>query len=245
MLRVIDIRKSFGGNEVLKGVSFEVGRGEAVGIIGPNGSGKTTLLNIISGIIRQDSGEILFEDRPISRHRPHLRARRRIGRTFQITRLFSNLTVIENVLISMRFGRGTKAGSGAKDLAMEILELTGLSHKANDLAGNLSLAQRKRLELARALGLEPRLILLDEVFAGLNPRSIQEISDLLLEIKEQKGTTIILVEHVLKALFRVAPRVIVLSEGRIIYEGDKEGLKEEPEVIKAYLGERYARDKNP
>ncbi len=206
--------------------------------MGPNGSGKTTLLNVIAGIYRPDSGRIFFDGKDITNLKPHKRAHMGIGRTFQITRLFSNLTVLENVLIPLKFGPYGKAD---RDKAEEIIETVGLKELIKNLGSQLSLAQRKRLELARALALNPKVLLLDEIFAGLNPVSIREILELLLKINEERKITIILVEHVLKALFQITNDVIVLAQGKIIYRGTPEGMKENPEVIKAYLGEKYAR----
>ncbi|RLJ71241.1 amino acid/amide ABC transporter ATP-binding protein 1 (HAAT family) [Hydrogenivirga caldilitoris] len=240
LLEVRDVHKSFGGNHVLKGVSFSVGEGEVLGIVGPNGSGKTTLLNVISGILRQDRGSLIFEGRDIGFLRPSARAKLGIGRTFQVTRLFSNLTVLENVLVPLHYGSPLPAG---RRVAEELIELVGLSHKIREKAASLSLAQRKRLELARALALKPKLLLLDEVFAGLNPVSIREIVELLARLSSDKGITLILVEHVLKALFQLTGRVLVLSEGKLIFDGSPEGMVKNPEVIKAYLGERYAGEK--
>ncbi|MDQ7038223.1 MAG: ABC transporter ATP-binding protein [Aquificota bacterium] len=235
LLVVRDVFKSFGGNVALKGVSFSLGEGEILGIVGPNGSGKTTLLNVLSGTVRQDKGSVFFGGKRVDRLSPHVRARMGIGRTFQITRLFSNLTVLENVLVPLHYGGPGSDGKRAE----EILGMVGLLHMKDVKAGSLSLAQRKRLELARALSLNPRLLLLDEVFAGLNPVSVREILDLLRRIHSETGVAMILVEHVLKALFQITRRVIVLSEGRVIYEGEPEGMANSEEVIKAYLGERY------
>jgi branched-chain amino acid transport system ATP-binding protein len=235
LLVVEGVSKSFGGNRVLREVSFSLEEGEILGVVGPNGSGKTTLLNILSGVVKQDGGTVVFGGRVIDRLSPHARARIGMGRTFQITRLFTNLTVLENVLIPMHYG----GGGGDPKRAEEILKRVGLARMKDMKAGSLSLAQRKRLELARALSLRPRLLLLDEVFAGLNPVSIKEILELLRRIHSETGVAMILVEHVLKALFQITGRVIVLSEGRIIYEGDPEGMARSEEVVKAYLGERY------
>ncbi len=238
MLEVRDIHKSFGGNSVLRGVSFSVGKGEILGIIGPNGSGKTTLINVISGVIREDRGEILLRGERINTLKPHQRAKAGLGRTFQITRLFSSLSVLENVMIPLHYGG---RGRASRERAMELISAVGLEHKSGERAGGLSLAQRKRLELARALALSPEVLLLDEVFAGLNPTSIQEILSLLRSINEERKITLVLEEHVLKALFKLTRRVVVLAEGRLIYEGDPEGLKRDEKVIRAYLGERYAK----
>ncbi len=241
ILQVEGVHKSFGGNKVLRGVSFEIDKGEVLGIVGPNGSGKTTLLNIIHGTVKHDRGYVYFNGRDISQLKPHRRARLGIGRTFQITRLFSNLNVLENVLIPLHYGSPLPA---TEKVALEIIKLVGLGHKVKDKAVSLSLAQRKRLELARALALEPKLLLLDEVFAGLNPQSVKEIVELLTILNRKEGITLLLVEHVLKALFQLSERVVVLSEGRLIFEGSPEDMVNNREVIKAYLGERYLRDEN-
>ena len=231
-----EIYKSFGGNKVLQGVSLEVSQGETLGIVGPNGSGKTTLINVLSGVIRPDSGVVVFGGRDITHWRPHRRAKLGIGRTYQITRLFANLTAIENVMIPLHYGSRQEA---SQERIEEILQMVGLSHKKENYASDLSLAQRKRLELARALALNPKLLLLDEVFAGLNPVAVQEIVSLIQELKNKLGITIVIVEHVLKALSQLADRVVVLAEGRLIFEGKYEDMVKDKEVIKAYLGERY------
>ena len=238
LLEVRDLYKSFGGNRVIEGVSFSLEEGEVLGIVGPNGSGKTTLMNVISGILREDRGEVLFQGKKISSLRPSSRARMGMGRTFQITRLFGNLTVLENVLIPLHYGSPLKAD---RTLAEELIDAVGLSHKTHDRADSLSLAQRKRLELARALALKPKLLLLDEVFAGLNPVSVREIVELLKRLNEERGITLLLVEHVLKALFQLTRRVLVLSEGKLIFDGSPEEMAKDPAVVKAYLGERYGR----
>ncbi len=236
MLEVKEISKNFGGNKVLKNVTFSVEKGEILGIVGPNGSGKTTLLNVISGIVVPDKGDILLEGRSLVRIPLYKRARIGIGRTFQITRLFENLSVLENVMIPLYYGSPLKA---EKEVAYAILESVGLFNKKEELAGSLSLAQRKRLELARALALSPKILLLDEIFAGLNPVSIKEIVELILNMNAEKGITVILVEHVLKALFQLTERVVVLSEGKLIFDGNPQDMAKNEEVIKAYLGEKY------
>lgn len=238
LLEVRDLYKSFGGNRVIEGVSFSLEEGEVLGIVGPNGSGKTTLMNVISGILREDRGEVLFQGKKVSSLRPSSRARMGMGRTFQITRLFGNLTVLENVLIPLHYGSPLKVD---RNLAEELIDAVGLSHKTHDRADSLSLAQRKRLELARALALKPKLLLLDEVFAGLNPVSVREIVELLKRLNEERGITLLLVEHVLKALFQLTRRVLVLSEGKLIFDGSPEEMAKDPAVVKAYLGERYGR----
>lgn len=231
VLEVIDIKKSYGGNLVLDCVSLSVKKGEVVGLLGPNGSGKTTLLNIISGITRQDSGTIRFKGMDISHLPPHRRARLGIGRTFQIPRPFWNLTLWENIQIACHH-----AGKGAK--VEDLLKKVGLYELKDRKGGELSLAQRKRLELARSLALMPSLLLLDEVFAGLNPISTREIQSLLKELKEE-GISMLMVEHVIRALPGLVDRVVVLYAGRIVYDGSLEGMAQDQEVRRAYLGERH------
>ncbi len=236
LLVIEDIHKSFGGNKVLRGVSFSVEKGEILGIVGPNGSGKTTLINILSGVIKPDGGVVVFKGKDITGWRAYRRAKLGIGRTYQITRLFTNLTAFENVMIPLHYGAGEKTSVRRIE---EILETVGLSHKIHSYASDLSLAQRKRLELARALALRPELLLLDEVFAGLNPVAVQEIVSLIGKLREELGITVVIVEHVLKALSQLADRVLVLAEGKVIFSGKYEDMVRDKEVIKAYLGERY------
>lgn len=234
ILEVRELEKSFGGNKVLKGVSFYLEEGKVLGVVGPNGSGKTTLLNVIAGVIRQDRGAVFYYEKNISSLKTSSRAKLGIGRTFQITRLFTNLSVYENVLISLKYGSGEEA---TKEEIENLVNMVGLSHKLHEKAGSLSLAQRKRLELARALALKPKLLLLDEVFAGLNPVSIREIVKLLERIRNESSISLLLVEHVLKALFQLTDRVVVLAEGEIIFEGTPDDMVKDERVMKAYLGE--------
>ncbi|ADO44802.1 ABC transporter related protein [Hydrogenobacter thermophilus TK-6] len=232
LLEVIDVRKSFGGNRVLEGVSFSVKGGEILGIIGPNGSGKTTLLNVISGLIRQDSGKILLMGKDISDAKPHVRARLGMGRTFQNPRAFPSLIVLECLKIA-------QLHSGRDVQIDELLKKTGLYELQGRASDKLSLAQRKRLELAKALAIKPKVLLLDEIFAGLNPASIGEVSHLIKQLKDE-GLGIVIVEHVLSALVPLADRLLVLAGGRVIYDGDKYEAFRDEKVRRAYLGERYS-----
>ncbi|MFN3814075.1 MAG: ABC transporter ATP-binding protein [Aquificaceae bacterium] len=231
VLEVINLRKSYGGNQVLESVNLSVKSGEAVGIIGPNGSGKTTLINIISGITKQNSGTIRFKNVDVSDEPPHRRAKLGIGRTFQTPRPFPGLTVWENIQIAC-------AHSGRESNPKDILKRIGLYELRDRRGGELSLAQRKRLEMARAMALKPSLLLLDEVFAGLNPASIKEMWNMLRGLKED-GVSILMVEHVLKAMFGLVDRIVALHEGKVIYDGSIEGMLENEEVRRAYLGERH------
>ncbi len=236
-----NITKRFGGLTALAEVDFEVRRGEIVGLIGPNGSGKTTLFNVISGIYAPDDGELFFADQNITGLAPHQRARLGIGRTFQIVRPLAGLNLIDNVATGVLYGRKKVSGAGqAREAAMDILAFTGLTAKARRLPGELVLEDRKRLEVARALALSPEILLLDEVFAGLNSTEICDAIDLTFRIKETYGTTIFMIEHVMKAIMSTCSRIMVLNFGTKITEGTPSEVANHPEVISAYLGAAYA-----
>lgn len=241
MLEGKKITKRFGGLTALSEVDFDVSRGEIVGLIGPNGSGKTTLFNVISGIYAPDGGDLFFEDRKITNLPPYKRARLGIGRTFQIVRPLTGLNLIENVSTGVLYGRKKTVGArGAREKAMEILAFTGLTEKARRLPGELVLEDRKRLEIARALALNPAILLLDEVFAGLNPTEISKAVELTFRIRDTYGTTIFMIEHVMKAIMCTCSRIMVLNFGTKIAEGPPEVVSGHPEVISAYLGAAYA-----
>ncbi len=235
------ITKRFGGLTALSGVDFHVERGEILGLIGPNGSGKTTLFNVISGLLRPEEGRLSFHGRDITNLAPHKRARLGIGRTFQIVRPLATMTVAQNVATAVLYGREGIAGfREAEERAHYILSFTGLSEKADRLPSELGLGERKRLEIARALALHPEIILLDEVFAGLNPAEISQAIDLTFRIKEAFGATIFMIEHVMKAVMGTCSRIIVLNFGTKIAEGSPREVASHPEVISAYLGAAYA-----
>jgi len=240
LLTLRHVTKRFGGVTALDDISFEVRRGELLGVIGPNGAGKSTLLSLISGAQRVSAGEILFDDNHLDRLPAHTIARLGIGRAHQIPRPFARMTVHQNVLIPVH-SRGSSA-KHASHSADEILELSGLLQKRNLLAGSLTLLNLKRLELARALALQPRLLLLDEVAAGLVAHEIDEITHLIASIQARGvatvpgGVTIVLVEHVQAVVHALAERVIVLDWGRKIAEGTPKQIAKNPDVITVYLG---------
>jgi len=236
LLQVENLTKSFGGVQAVDGLTFAIQEGSITGLIGPNGSGKTTCFNLISGQIRPDTGTVRFAGREITHMRPSRIARLGIGRTFQIPTPFTRMTVLENVMIGA-FSRSRTLGEASR-LALEVLEFTGLKEKQDELAANLTTADRKRLEVARALSTGPRLLLLDEVIAGLNPTEVQGAMELIRAIRA-RGITVLMVEHVMEAVLPLCDWVIVLNFGRKIAEGTPDRIVHNPTVIDAYLGERF------
>ncbi len=234
---VENLSKNFGGLKALSGVSFQILPGEILGLIGPNGAGKTTIFNLMSGFLEADEGSIRFQGTDITRlNPPHRVALKGIGRTFQIVRPFSHMTVLENVMIgSFRCSRYV---ADVKEKALQILELVGLSRYRDYISSSLSIGDRKRLELARALAMDSKLLLLDEVMGGLNPREVGEMIQLLQKIA-QRGVTFLIIEHVMRAIMTLSQRIIVLHYGQIIAEGTPKEIGGNPQVIEAYLGEEY------
>jgi branched-chain amino acid transport system ATP-binding protein len=236
LLELRQVSRAFGGLMAVKGVDLAVSEGEILGLIGPNGAGKTTLFNLITGTFRPTRGTVLFDGRDITRLAPHARCKLGIARTFQLVRPFPNLSVLDNVAIGSVYGRAPASSRRAAELAAyQTLEMLGLVERAQHLAKSLTLVDRKRLELARALATHPRLLLLDELLAGLNPSEVVVAMDLVRSIRNS-GITIIMVEHLVKALFGVSDRVAVLSAGEKLSEGRPEVVAQDPRVIDAYLG---------
>ncbi len=228
------VSKSFGALRVVDGVSLNVPAGETLGILGPNGAGKTTLFNLVSGDLQADAGAIVLDGRDVTRDPPHRRCRLGIGRSYQIPQPWGAMTVFENPVAAASFGTG-KRERHTYARAVQILRETGLLPKANRLAASLPLLDRKRLELARALATEPRLLLLDEIAAGLTDHEARVLVDEIRRIKDQR-ITIIWIEHVVHALLAVADRLLVLNLGKPLAEGEPHAVMNDPEVKRVYLG---------
>jgi branched-chain amino acid transport system ATP-binding protein len=238
LLELKGVAKNFGGLQVLRGVTFGVEEGEIVGLIGANGAGKTTLFNAITGLTPPSAGSIRFHGREIAGLRPHQICRLGIARTFQVVRPFAGATVAQNVQVAMVYGRGG-AGIADREIAgavARLLEFVGLADKGAAPASSLGLVELKQLELARALATDPRLILLDETFSGLTPPETRRAMDLIVNIRHELGVTILWVEHVMRAIMRVAERLVVLDQGVKIAEGPPAEIAASPAVIEAYLG---------
>ena len=241
LLQCVGVSRRFGGLVAVNNVEFAVEPGEIFGLIGPNGAGKTTLMNLISGLTPLSSGRITFLGRQIVGLPPHEITRLGIARTFQVMRPFLGLTARENVAIGARFGSTSGSDHMAAALAKadEVLAWMGLDNQAYLDVMSLTTGERKKLELARALAMDPKLLLLDEVMGGLNPREIGEVMDLIRGVK-QRGVTILLIEHLMKAVMGLCDRILVLHHGARIALGTPDEVAADPAVIEAYLGKRYA-----
>jgi ABC-type branched-subunit amino acid transport system ATPase component len=240
MLRVVDVSKSFGGLRALDGLSFEVERGEILGMIGPNGSGKSTAFNVITGVLRCDTGSVLLNGEEITGETPHRISHKGIARTFQMVRPFPQLTALENVLAGRLFGGpGSRLDEESRAVSLAVLDRVGLSEKADVEADAFTIVERKWLEVGRALAAHPQLLLLDEFMAGLTSREIPHAIDLLKSIRDS-GVTIVLVEHVFKAITGACDRVVVLDAGKKLAEGSPDAIVRDPAVIEAYLGTGHA-----
>jgi branched-chain amino acid transport system ATP-binding protein len=237
ILDVQGLKKKFGGLTATANVNFNIEQGEIVGLIGPNGAGKTTLFNLISGAISPDSGVITFKSKNIAGLKPYRICREGIARTFQSVKIFAKMSVFNHILIGYLFGdhKNKASGSSSEEVA-KILDFVGLSGMSESRAGDLTLANQKRLEVARALATQPELLLLDEVMAGLNPTEVAETMELVRKIRE-KGITVIMIEHVMKAIMEICDRVIVLHHGEKLAEGKPEEITRNKSVIEVYLGD--------
>jgi len=239
LLKLEGVTKKFGGLVAVDHVDLEVDEGEALGIVGPNGSGKTTLYNLISGVYLPDEGKIFFEDKDITALPPHQRTPLGIARTFQIPRPFGSATVRENVAIGAMFGRAKATVDEALEIADNYLKLVGLWSERDKEARLLTPLQKKLMELARALAMKPKLLLLDEVMAGMNPNDISNIIDLLKKIRVEENIAVVsMVEHLMHAITKFAERVVVMHQGKKLIEGPTLEVLNHPKVIEIYLGKK-------
>jgi branched-chain amino acid transport system ATP-binding protein len=233
LLSLTELNMRYGALIVTDGVNFDVDRGEIVGILGPNGAGKTTLFNLIAGTVRADRGTVRFRDQDITAVGAAERCKRGISRSFQVPHPFNGMTVFENILVGAAFGRNA---ADPETHALRVMDLTGMRAKANALADSITLLERKRLEMARALATEPELLLLDEIAGGLTDKECQSLLSAIRDV-HSSGVTIVWIEHVVHALLSVAQRLVVLNFGKLIADGAPEDVMNSKDVKSVYLGE--------
>ena len=239
LLELKGVTRRFGGLTAVSNVDLSVERGEVIGLIGPNGAGKTTLVNVITGVHRASAGSIRFDGKDVTRLKPFQAARSGIARTFQIVQPFPEMTVAENVAAAAMFAGAARYGQEARAEALGHLDFVGLSSMADKRAASLTLAMRKRLELAKGLAMRPKLLLLDEVNAGLNATEVDHALSLIRGIAA-RGVTILIIEHLMKVVLSLCTRIVVLHHGELIASGTPQSIVRDPRVIQAYLGRRYA-----
>jgi len=236
-LKIENLTKHFGGLAAVDNLSFEINDKEIVGLIGPNGAGKSTTINLITGVYRPDSGSVQLNGENLIGLKPNQVCSKGVVRTFQLEKPFLNLTVIDNVMIGALLR--TDNVEEARQRAYDILKLLNITELASSLVKSLTAQNRKRAELARALATEPTLLLLDETMAGLNPTEIDEMLDLLRKLREEKGITLLIVEHVMRAIMSISDRIVVMDHGKKIAEGDPKEISTNQKVIESYLGKGY------
>ena len=239
ILELQDLSKRFGGVTAVDNVSFALREGEIVGLIGPNGAGKTTLINLITGVVKPTGGRVIFLGKDVTGQKPMRSARRGLARTFQIVQPFPQMTVLENVAAGALFGGGSAGIADANAQAREHLAFVGLSAVADRPAAALTLAFRKRLELAKSLAMKPKVLMLDEVNAGLQSSEIDNALDLMRKIAD-RGITILIIEHLMKVVLSISQRLLVLHHGQLIADGVPNTILRDSRVIEAYLGEKFA-----
>ena len=239
LLQLEGLTKTFGGLLAVRRVSFDVAEGEILGLLGPNGSGKTTLLNLVAGALRADAGRVRLAGRDITSLPASVRTRLGIARTFQLVRPLSKLSALDNVLVARLYGRDAPGFAAAREQSLQLLDLIGIRGKADAPAAHLTLMERKRVEIARALATQPRVLLLDEPLAGLNPTEVGAALGIFRRIRDS-GITVVLVEHNVRAVRALCHRIIVLNYGQSIVQGAPDDVLARPEVIEAYLGKPSA-----